>query len=68
MEIQKRKINANGDEVIITLPHMDEIINGNTDGFLVMIAKNKSNVVMPKYFDFIRKNLETQFGEIGKTK
>lgn len=53
----KRKFSPKPDYVEITLPDMDTVSKCNTDGFLVLIAADKTNVIMPKYFDFMMKML-----------
>ena len=53
----KRKYSPKPDYVEITLPTKDIVSNCNTEGFLVLIAADKSNVIMPKYFDFMMKML-----------
>ena len=53
----KRKYSTKPDYVEIILPSMDTVSKCNTDGFLVLIAADKTNVVMPKYFDFMMKTL-----------
>ena len=53
----KRKYSPKPDYVEITLPTMDIVSKCNTDGFLVLIAADKTNVIMPKFFDFMMKTL-----------
>ena len=42
----------------IKLPNMEQLVNENTVGFLVLIAQDKTNIVMPKYFEYMMKKLE----------
>ena len=41
----------------VTLPNKDEIINGDTKNYLVLIPIDKENVIMPKYYDFLENEL-----------
>ena len=53
----KRTHSHKPDYIEIVLPDKNTIINGNTDGFLVLIAENNENVIMPEYFKFMMSKL-----------
>ena len=42
----------------IKLPNMETLLKANTEGFLVLIASDKTNVIMPKYFDYMMEKLK----------
>ena len=42
----------------IKLPNMGGLMKTNTDGYLVLIANDKQNVIMPKYYDFMMEKLK----------
>ena len=41
----------------IILPKMEDIRDGNTNGYFVLIAEDKKTVIMPKYMDFMMSKL-----------
>jgi len=41
----------------VTLPDKDEIINGDTKDYLVLIPMDKENVIMPQYYKFLENEL-----------
>ena len=41
----------------VTLPDKDEIINGDTGNYLVLIPADKENVIMPQYYKFLEEEL-----------
>ena len=49
----------------ITLPNKDEIIEGDTKNYLVLIPHDKENVIMPKYYEFLENELRKS-NKIGK--
>ena len=53
----KRKYSPKPDYIEVTLPDKTVLSQCNTDGFLVLIAEDKSDVIMPKYYDFMMKML-----------
>ena len=42
----------------ITLPNKKEIIEGNTEGYLVLIPKDQKNIIMPRYYNYLMDALE----------
>ena len=59
MKQMKRKNSHKPDYIEIELPDKDYLINGDTQGYLVLIAHDKTNVIMKKYFDFVMSKLPT---------
>ena len=57
MKQMKRKNSHKPDYIEVELPDKDYLINGDTQGYLVLIAQDKSNVIMKKYFSFIMSKL-----------
>ena len=53
----KRSLSHKPDYIEIVLPNKDTIINGDTNGFLVLIAENEENVIMPEYYKFMMSKL-----------
>ena len=49
----------------ITLPDKDDIINGDTQNYLVLIPADKENVIMPRYYNFLDEKLR-QTNKPGK--
>ena len=54
----KRDNNIKPGYMEISLPNMETILNENTDGYLVLVAEDKTNVIMPKYFEYMVKKLD----------
>ena len=55
---KKAKNDAMGTEYFeVSLPNMKKILEVNTEGYLVLIAEDKSNIIMPKYFNFMMNKL-----------
>ena len=42
----------------VTLPKKEDIIEGDTGKYLVLIAHDKSNVIMPKFYNFLESKLK----------
>ena len=57
----ERKQNANGDVTIITPPNKESIESINTGDYLVLLANDNSNVIMPRLFEFIKENICANF-------
>ena len=51
----------------ITLPNKKEIIEGNTEGYLVLIPRDQENIIMPRYYNYLMDALEDT-DEKGKFK
>ena len=64
----KRPMNLKGEEIEIHFPNKKYIEKADTEGYLVLIATNKSNVIMPEYMKYV-KNKMMEICEIkGKPK
>ena len=50
---EPRKYSINGDIRRITLPKMEDVKTLDTNGYLVLIAKDNKTVIMPKYYDYL---------------
>ena len=53
----KRENSAKPDYIDVQLPSFKTILETDTNGFLVLVAEDKSNVIMPKYYDFMMNKL-----------
>lgn len=62
-----RPQNIKGPETNVILPNKDYIINARTGNYLVLIAKDKRNVIMPKYLDFVKEKIEQIHKENGES-
>ena len=54
----KRENSVKPSFIEISLPNMETILKENTDGFLVLVAEDKANVIMPKYYEYMVKKLD----------
>ena len=44
-------------KVKVTLPTREMVIEGDTNGYLVLIAQDKESIIMPKYGKFLNDKL-----------
>ena len=42
----------------IILPNMEALLKTNTVGYLVLVAKDRTNIIMPKYYDFMMEKMK----------
>ena len=66
MEENERPNNHRGNEINVILPDKDFIIDADTGRFLVLIAKDKKDVIMPKYLSYVKMKVEEMHKESGK--